>query len=508
MNRLLEELAPRARISRRSFLLPAGLAIAVLAVVLFGRADAVHTTSIAVLPLKNLSGDPQQDYFADGMTEALISELGRISALQVLSYQSTARYRQTAMPLAQIARELKVDAFVEGAMHRSGERVRITANLIQASPERHVWAESYEFDRQDVQAIQGRVARAVASQIRVKVTAPEMMRLTTSRRVDSQAYEAYLLGRAHLAKTPTPASWMRAKESFEKAIEKDPQYAPAYAGLAELHIRHRSWKANYREARLQARRWGEKAVGLDDGLAEAHTVLARCAQQDWDWAGTEREFRRAIELNPSHALARIWYAMYLFAMSRFDEAVVEATRAQQLDPMSPLVHTWAGDAYFLAGRVDEAMATLQKALELDPTYSDTRLQLARIYMSQGKHQQAIGELHKALMFNEKQPLLLGALAQAYARGGQRGEALKLVAELHRIEAEAPGYAPFGMVWAYAGLGDTERAFAYLERAYENRAGRLVWLNVDPTLELLRPDPRFDDLVRRVGLPAKGSPRPR
>jgi tetratricopeptide (TPR) repeat protein len=241
---------------------------------------------------------------------------------------------------------------------------------------------------------------------------------------------------------------------------------------------------------------------LDDTLAEAHTILARCAQQDWDWAGAERGFRRAIELNPSYALARIWYAMYLYAMMRFDEAAVEAGRAQELDPVSSLVNTFAGSAYFLAGRVEEAMASWQKALELEPSYSDASLALARSYVAQGKYPQAIGELQKALVFNERQPFLLGTLAHAYARAGQREDALKLVSELRRIEAEKPGYAPFGMIWAYAGLDDKEQTFAYLERAYEERAGRMVWLNVDPVLEPLRSDPRFKDLVRRMKLPVK------
>ena len=506
MDRLLEELTPRARISRRYFLVPAALAIAATGLVLVGRPEAVHVRSIAVLPLKNLSGDPQQDYFVDGMTEALITELGKIGALQVLSYQSTARYRQTALPLSLIARELKVDAFLEGSMIHSGPRVRITARLIQASPERQVWAESYEFDRRDVLAIQGEVARGVASQIRVKVTPSELVRLTTSRRVDSEAYEAYLLGRAHLAKT-TPTSWTRAKEYFEKAIEKDPGYAPAYSGLAELHIRHRPW-TRHGDARRQARQWGEKAVELDDTLAEAHTILARCAQQDWDWAGAEREFRFAIALNPSYPLARIWYAMYLYLLLRFDEAVVEARRAQQLDPVSSLVNTFAGSAYFFAGRIEEAIASWQKALELDPSYSHASLALARYHVTQGMYPQAIAELQKALIFNQRQPLLLGALALAYARAGQREEALKLVSELHRIEAEEPGYSPFGMIWAYAGLGDKERTFAYLERAYQERAGLMLWLNVDTYLEPLRSDTRFKDLVRRVGLPTQSSPQRR
>jgi TolB-like protein/Tfp pilus assembly protein PilF len=511
MDRLLEELRPRARISRRYFLLPAALAIAAVALVPGrierDRKSAADLTSIAVLPLKNLSGDPRQDYFVDGMTEALITELGKIGALRVLSYQSVISYRGTAKPLPQIARELKVDAFLEGAVLHSGERVRITANLVQATPERHLWAESYEFNLRDVLTMQGEVSRDVAHRIRVKVTPREEASLNASRRVDAEAYEAYLLGRAHLSKPPTRESWMRAKEYFAKAIEKDPGYAPAYAAVAELYIRYRPWMGNHGDARLQARQWGEKALALDDTLAEAHAVLARCAQQDWDWAGADREFRRAIELNPSYALARIWYAMYLFAMLRFDEAVVEARRAQQLDPVSSLVNTWAGAAYYLAGHVEEAMASWQTALELDPGYSDASLLIARTYVTQGKYQQAIAELQKTPNLNERQPLLLGALAHAYARAGQREEALKLVAELSRIDAREPGYAPFGLIWAYAGLGDNERAFAYLERAYQERAGRMVWINVDPRMEPLRSDPRFRDLVRRVGLPMQSSPPP-
>ncbi len=471
---------------------------------LLGRPVAGEVTSIAVLPLKNLSGDPAQDYFAEGMTEALITELGKISSLQVLSYQSVIGYRQTAKPLPEIARELKVDALLEGAALRSGDRVRITANLVQVGPERHLWAESYEFDPRDILAAQGEVARAVARQIRVRLTPQEQARLTTSRRVDPEVYEAYLLGRAYSSKARTRTSWTRAKEYFEKAIAKDPGYAPAYASLAELYMRPEgSPTRDPGELRLQARRWAEKALKLDDTLAEAHTVLARvAAQQEWDWARAEREYLRAIELNPGHPLARIWYSQYLYAMQRFEEAVAQAKRAQQLDPASPLINTWAGAAYFFAGRVEEAMASWQKALELDPSYSDASLVLARAYVKLGMNQQAIAELQKARIFNERALLVLGALAHAYARAGQREEALKLVGELKRIEAEERGFVPpFGIIWAYAGLGDEEQAFAWLERSFQERRDRMVWLNVDPLLDPLRSDPRFHDLVRRVGLPS-------
>jgi TolB-like protein/DNA-binding winged helix-turn-helix (wHTH) protein/Tfp pilus assembly protein PilF len=472
---------------------------------LLGRPAAVDVTSIAVLPLRNLSGDSAQDYLADGMTEALITELGKIGALQVLSYRSVASYRQTAKPLAQIAEELKVGAFLEGTVLHSGTRVRITTNLVQASPERQLWADSYEFDMRDILAVQGTVAREVASRVRAEVTPPERARLTGSRRVNSEAHEAYLLGRAHLSKMPTATSWTKAREYFEKAIAIDPGYGAAYAGLAELHIRHRgSTTRNASDARIQARRLAEKALQLDDTFAEAHTVLARIAQQaEWDWAKAERHYRRAIELNPSNAEARIRYAMYLYAMLRREEAVVEARRAQQLDPASAFVNTWAAAAYFVGGRFAEGLASCRKALELDPAYSDASLILARNYVAQGKYAQAITELQRAMTFSERQPIVVGALAHAYGRAGRREAALKLVGTLKQIEAQEQRYVPpFGLIWAYAALGENDKAFAYLEASYQERRDRMVWLNVDPLLEPLRADPRFKELVRRVGLPTR------
>jgi len=474
----------------------------------FGRPAAADITSIAVLPLKNLSGDSAQDYFADGMTEALITELGKIGALQVLSYRSVASYRQSAKAPAQIAQEVKVGAILEGTVLHSGTRVRITTNLVQASPERQLWADSYEFDLRDVLAVQGTVAREVASRVRAKVTPLERRRLTSTRRVSAEAYEAYLLGRAHMFKRLNATTWTKANEYFETAVAQDSGYGAAYAGLAELQVLYvGSPTQNPRAARVQARRLAEKALQLDDTLAEAHTILARIAQEDeWDWAAAERGYRRAIELNPSYAAARIRYAMYLYAMSRFEEAVVEAKRAQQLDPVSPFVNTWAGAAYMQAGMLAEGIASCRKALELDPTYWDASLVLARTNVTQRNYAQAIAELRKAMALVPQQPLILGALAHAYARAGQRGEALKLVSTMKRIEAEERGYvAPFGLIWAYAAL-DKDKAFAYLETSYQQgRPPRMVWVNVDPLLEPLRSDPRFKDLVRRIGLPTRSAP---
>ena len=468
-----------------------------------GSGSADGHIAIAVLPLKNLSGDAAQDYYAEGISEALITELGKIGRLQVLSFQTLSRYKQTPKALPEIARELSVEALLEGSVVRSGDRVRITATLFQANPERRLLSETYEFDARDVLAVQAEVARDVASRIRVKLTSEEQARLAISRRVDPEAYEAYLLGRTYSSRAAEMGA-LRAKEYYEKAIAKDPTYAPAYAGLAEFYARFgrrfaREPNGGYSDVRLQTRQWAQKALALDDGLAEAHTALARTAQQEWDWSGAEREYRRAIEVNPSYALARIWYARYLYALERTDEAVVQAKRAQQLDPASSLVNAWAGTAYFLAGKVDDATATWRRALELEPGYADTSLALARSYIQRGMYDQAIAVLQKALTFNAQHPFLLGALAHAHARSQQRGKALKVISEMAARE-HTESLSPFGMIWAYAGLNDADEAFARLERTYEQRLDRMVWIKVDPLLAPLRSDPRFQDLIRRMNMP--------
>jgi len=472
---------------------------------LLARFVAGHITSIAVLPLKNLSGDPRQDYFTDGMTEALITRLGQIGALHVISHQSVLAYQGTTKSLPEIARELNVDALLEGTVLHSGNRVRITANFVQAVPERHLWAESYEFDRQDVLAVQGEVARSVASSVRIKVTPEEQARLMNTRRVDPDAYEAYLLGRAY-ALQPTATSWTRAKEYLDKAIEKDPTYAPTYAALAELYMHARgSPTRRPSELRLQARHWAEEALTRDDTLAEAHNALARASQQERDWARAESEYQRAIAVNGSYSRAHVWYATFLFARGRFEESVVEAKHGQHLDPASPWVNTWAGAAYLFGGRTREGMAFLQKALDLDPRYTDANIVRARTYITNGAYGQAVIELQEAVKLKkERESLVLGALAHAYARAGQRQEALELVAELEQIdrEVEHEYVPPFGLIWAYAGLGDRDRAFAALEDGYKLGSDRMTWLNVDPLLDPLRSDSRFTDLVRRMGLPQR------
>ena len=467
---------------------------------LLGRPVAGEITSMAVLPLKNLSGEPGQDYFADGMTEALITELGKIGRLQVLSFQSVSRYRQTQKPLPEIARELGVDVLLEGSVVRSGDRLRITAKLFQAAPERQLLSESYEFEARDVVAVQAEVARNVATRARITLTPQEQARLATARRVDPEAYEAYLLGRAYFFNY-APGTPAKAKAYYEKAIAKDPTYAPAYAGLAELYAgRLFAFPVT---VRAEARQLAEKALALDDSLAEAHAALGRISQQEWDWAGAERAYRRAIDANPSYASARVWYGQYLFCMERFDEAVEQAERAQRLDPVSSYVNTLAGMAYFLAGHVDKARAPWQRVMDLDPMHSLASRYMAESYLKERNYDRAIGILERQLTYTPKENFVLGALAHSYARAGRREEALRLTQDLVRRETTGEIQEPlFPTIWAYAGLQEYDEAFARLEKAAAVHRGRLLWLRVDPWLEPLHGDPRFQELVRQMNFPSK------
>jgi len=473
---------------------------------LLGRPVAVEVKSIAVLPLRDLSAGRDQEWFAEGMTEALVTQLGKLGTLDVISHQSVLGYRGTTKSLPEIARELKVGAILEGTVLRSGERIRVTANLVQAAPERHLWAETFEFDRRDILAVQSEVARGVAHHIRIKLTPQQEAGLSTSVRVHPEAYQAYLVGRVHTYKAGPREVWKSAKEYFEKAIEIDPRFAPAYASLAELYVRtgrgtvSRDSRGVYWDGRQQARQLAEKALELDDTLAEAHTALGRIAEVEWNWPQAEREYRRAVELNPSYPLARVWYAMHLYAWERFEEASFHAKRAQQLDPASAFVNTWAAAAHGYAGRIEDAFASARRATELDPTSWEASQVLSRLYMIQGTYQPAITELERARTLNPRDPEILGMLAYAHGRAGQRERALEFAGELKRVLAE--GQTPFAMVWAQVGLGDKDQAFAWLERSYDERRIRMQWLRVDPLLAPLRTDPRFDDLVRRISLPIK------
>ena len=469
----------------------------------FGRPDPGGIRSIAVLPLENLSHDPEQEYFADGMTEALTTELAQISALKVISRTSVMQYKGTKKSLPQIAQELSVDAVVEGAVQRSGDKVEITVQLIQAPTDRHLLAKSYERGLRDVLALQREIAHAIADEIKAKLTPPEKARLASARSINSEAYDAYLRGRYFQYKR-TGEGLKRSVEYFEQSVAKDPASALAYSGLADSY----SLLGNHgflspQQASPKAESAAVKALAMDDTLAEAHTALAFVkTNYDWDFSTAETEFKRAIELNPGYPRAHSWYAAYLGGQGRFDEALGEIKRALELDPLSLYENTNFGWYLHKVRRYDQAISQFQMTLEMDPSRLQAHLWLGQVYESKEMYGEAIAEFQKAIGVDGGSPPSLAALAHAYAVSGKRGQALRLLSRLKELELSKQEYvSAYDLAVIYTGLGEKDQAFKSLERAYEQRDGWMaLWLKTDPRLDPLRADQRFASLLRRIGLP--------
>ncbi|MFQ5816610.1 MAG: protein kinase [Terriglobia bacterium] len=488
-----------------------GLAVVVLLAVLFGlnvgrvgewlgMGGATRIDSIAVLPLANLSGDPEQEYFVDGMTEALITELSKIGALKVISRTSAMRYKGTDKPLPQIARELGVDAVVEGSVLRVGEQVRITAQLVEAATDRHLWAESYQRGLTDILALQSEVARAIAREIKVTVTPAEEARLARARPVNPEVYELYLRGRYHCAQW-TPKEMNKAVEYLQQAIERDPGYAPAHAELATCYTVLAFFDYLLpREAYPKTRAAANKALEIDDRLAEAHVALGGMSWYfEWNLQEAEREYKQAIELNPNHSMAHVWSAYTLGEAGRWEEAVAAARRAQELDPLSLWANNAAGEVFYLKREYDQAIKEFGKNLDLDPNDAGAYYFLAWPYEQKGIYAEAIALLEKAVTLSESVPIYVAGLGHAYALAGKRSEALKILDQLQGQTTLMPP-SPFDMALVYIGLGDKEKAFEWLEKAYEERSMRLVFLKEGPRFDSLRSDPRFQDLLRRMNFP--------
>jgi eukaryotic-like serine/threonine-protein kinase len=504
----------RSVVSRRAALIGAGTGLAVLMALALlawtnrarfrnlvaGPASPGHIQSIAVLPLDNLSKDPEQEYFVDGMTDELITDLSKIKALTVISRTSSMQYRGTHKRVPEIARDLNVQAVVEGSVLRSGDRVRITAQLIDALTDRHLWAESYERDLKDILALQAEVARAITREIKVSLTGPEKEKLAGSTRVDSEAYQDYLKGRYYWNKR-TEEGVRTAIRYFEKAIAEDPHYAPSYTGLSDAY----SVLGDYGylppgEAFPKAKDAALKAVEIDDASAEAHASLGMAMNAlDRDWAGAEREFKRAIELNPGYATAHHWYAVLLADFARFDEAIAEIRRARELDPVSSTINANVGILLYDARRFDESREALDRALELDPDFASTRGWLGLLYLEKKSDDSAITEMRKAVTLSKGSTQFVAMLGYAYATSGRKGEARRILDELAVTSRHR--YVPsYYIAFIYVGLKETDQAMQWLQKAYDERSNHLQYINVDPPLDPLRSDPRFRDLVRRVGLP--------
>jgi len=458
--------------------------------------------SVVVLPFENLSGDKDQQYFTDGMTDELIAHLAKIRSLRVISRTSAMEYKGTQKTLSEIARDLNVDAVVEGTVLRSGNRVRITAELVQAATDRHLWAETYESPLGDILTLQSRVATAIANEIRINLTPEEQQRLASTRSVSTEGYEDYLKGRYYWNKR-SEEGLNKAIEYFQLATQKDPHSALAFAGLADGYSIIGSaivGTVPSQEVAPKAKAAALKALELDASLAEAQTSLATVRfNYDWDWAAAASGFQRSIELNPSYATAYQRYSLYLMAVGRSEESLTQMGRARDLDPLSISMNFSLGWRLYMARQYDRAIEQLRNTLDMDPNFALPRMVLGQAYEQKGSWQQAIAELQRAASVSHDSPPMLGALGHVYAVAGKRAEAERILGQL--MEKSRKRYvSPFYVAIIYTGLGENEKAMDWLEKAYLDRSNAVLFLKVDPELDSLRSNPRFQALLHRLALP--------
>ena len=494
----------RQRWTRRriTFATLIGLALSVVAIlaILSWPRRPTGIRSLAVLPLENFSGDASQDYFADGMTDELITDMAQIRALRVVSRTSVMMYKGTHKSLQEIARELNVDAVVEGSVLRSGDHVRITAQLIQVPADKHLWAKSYQGNLRDMLEVQNRIARAIAEEIRIEVTPREEAVLESAMKIDPEAYEAYLKGRYSWNKR-TADGLKKAADYFNRAIARDPHYAPAYSGLADTYALMGDWEfavMSPREAMPRALSAARKAIELDDSLGEAHASLAFCLEGfDWDFSSADREFRRAVELNPGYATAHHWYAWHLSLIGKNKEAVAEMEKAKDLDPVSPAVNADLAELLLIAHLPDESIRQSRETIEINPGFAFAHNQLAQAYIEKQMFDGAVAELNEAIRLGGDSPIFVANLARAYAASNRKADATRLLNDLKgRSVPSSPLFAEIAMI--YAALGDKEKAMIWLNKGYEERFNPGVLER--PCFDSLRSDLRFQNLARRIGLP--------
>jgi serine/threonine protein kinase/Tfp pilus assembly protein PilF len=500
---------PTPRWSRRTMLIGAvalvfAIAVIVVAALYFGSSGRTRINSVAVLPFVNASGDPNTEYLSDGITEGVIDRLSGLPNIKVISRTSAFRYKHRDIEPQKVARELGVDALVTGRVLQHGDDLSVSAELVEARDDKQLWGEQYSRKMSDVASVQQEIASAISGNLQVRLTSEEKTRLAKSSATNPEAYQLYLRGRYHANQT-TEAELRKSIEYFQQAIDKDPGYALAYAGLADSYSAlGGGWMYLPPTDTLpKAKAAAEKALELDDTLAEAHAALAYATFFDWDWPGAEREFKRAIELNPNSALSHDRYAECLKTRLRFKESIAEAQRALELDPLSPDIFSQLGNFYLMTRRYDESIAQFQKALDLNPNLPVVRAMLAMAYAMKRMYPQALAEYDKIADQDKVtaagNQFAAGMLGWVYAVSGRRTDALKIAQEFKDLSAHA--YVDF--YWAgviYAGLGDKDEAFRLLEKSYQEHAVTLPYLAVDPFWYGMRADPRFADLLRRMGLP--------
>jgi TolB-like protein/Tfp pilus assembly protein PilF len=463
------------------------------------RASIAGKLMLAVLPFENLSEERTQQYFNDGLTEEMITQLSRLNPqrLGVIARTSAMRYKGTKKSIKEIGAELGVAYVLEGSVRRAVGRVRIAAQLIQVRDETHLWAQTYERSVIDILKLQSEVARAIAREIRIKLTPREERRLAASSAVSPQAYEAYLKGR-HLWNRRTEDGMRKSIAHYEQAIRLYPQYAMAYAGVADSYVMLACRgmvpaKDTFRKAKEAAR----KAIDLDGELGEAHGSLAHVRLHDWDWEGLEADFERAIDLNPAQAIVYYWYGEFLMSRGRPEEAIAVTRKAQQTDPLSPVIGSSLAMILYLARRYDQAAVVLERTREINPDHFLPHLRMGLIRIQQRKYDEAILELKTAVSLADQSTETLAALATAYAAAGKKKPAQQILAKLQQLAGKRY-VLPYNVAKIYAAGADRDKAFEWLERAYEGGNPDLIELNSEPIFDGLRGEPRFSDLMRRIG----------
>jgi TolB-like protein/DNA-binding winged helix-turn-helix (wHTH) protein/tetratricopeptide (TPR) repeat protein len=486
-----------------------GIVIAVLALAIvltnwdwitdwLGGPDKIE--SIAVLPLENLSGNPEEDYFADGMTDAVITNLARIKSLRVISRTSVMQYKKARKPLPDIAKELDVDGIVEGTVMRSGSRVRITVQLLNGRTDRHLWAQEYERDLTDVVALQREVARAIVDEIRIQLTPEEQQTLSAGREPSPEAYDALIRGRFHFEKR-TEEGLRLANSYFRQAIEKDPGYAAAYAGLADYFNTLAFYSVSPPgQGFPRAKEMADKAIELDPTLAEPHAALGMVyGEHEWNWDAAEKEFHRAFQLNPNYAPGHHWYAEQLICLGRAEEAYAEVQKSAALAPLSLVSNSQVALFHYYARQYDRVIEIANRMLELDADFPLGHMWLGMAYQQKGMNGQAIEVLRKAAELPQALPLFHALLGNAYGRAGKRQEALGVARKLEQL-SRTRYVSPAYIALVYAGLGDRTQFFVWLEKSYQERSPLIIRMRVEPMLDPFRADPRFQQILRRVGFP--------
>jgi pentatricopeptide repeat protein len=463
-----------------------------------GIASEPRIRSLAVLPLRNLSGDPAQEYLADGLTEALIGRLSNIHDLRVISHTSVIRFKNPQLSIPEIARTLGVDAVVEGSVTKEGDRIRVTAQLIRGATDQHFWSQTYDREMRDALTLESDLAQSIAEKVEVTVSGMEQQRLSSARPVAPEVYESYLKG-TFVLEQGNRAGADQSIPYFDDALKRDPTFAPAYLGLAQAYTKLGTIFAGVspEATRPKVISFARKALALDPDLVEAHVALAFVLEEEWHWTEAETEYRRALELNPNNAEAHAWFALWLVCQGRADEAVASIQHARALDPVG-ISGSSVAWILFQAHRYDESIRESNSALAIQPDNAATLMGLGFALIANNKPADAIPVLEKAVSLSPGSPAAIGILIRAYAHAGRHSDAMRLLAELKR--RRKAGYIPAGaFVNAYLGLGDNEQAFYWLEQAYKEQSNILQFLKMHPYFDPIRGDPRFADLVRRVGL---------